>query len=286
MHKSLARALAALAAGALTATVPAMVPAPASAAARPPTIKVFITKGHVVRMTHHMRPGVHRFVIHSAGTSSFQIARVHPGYTDGELGHDVATGVNGGDLTAFKRFERNVTLLGGIETRRGEHGVMYVDLPRGHRYITVDTNGAAPFHHLSVGGHRVAGRMPAGPTVRAVGEIRWAGRPASIPRSGILRFANRSADNHFVALARLKPGKTMADWNAFIAKIKNGDDSAMPPTVENSGLDTGVVSPGHVFSFRYHLRPGHYVLTCWWGDADMGGMPHARMGMKRELTVR
>jgi hypothetical protein len=285
MRPSLSRALAALTAGAVAAIVPAVAPSPASASA-PPTIKVFITKGHVVRMTHHMRPGVHRFVVRSAKAASFQIARTRPGYTDAELGHDVAVGVNGGDIPSFKRFERNVVLLGGVASRPGARGVLYVNLPRGHRYIAVDTSAAAKFHHFTVGGHRVAGRVPGGPTLHAVGETHWAGRPASIARSGVLRFANRSTDNHFVALLRLKAGKTLADWNAFIAKIKTGDESAVPPAIQSSELDTGVVSPGHVMAFRYHLRPGHYILTCWWGDADMGGMPHAFMGMNRELTVR
>ena len=47
-----------------------------------------------------------------------------------------------------------------------------------------------------------------------------------------------------------------------------------------------MLSPGHRVAFRYHLPKGHYILTCFWPDADMGGMPHAFMGMYRQLNVR
>jgi hypothetical protein len=286
MSLSRVRLATVLVAGVSLVTLPVAVTAPAGASSRPATVSVFITKGHAVRMAHHLRPGVHRFVVRSAGESSFQIVRTRPGYSQAELAHDVAVGVNGGDMTAFRRFERNVTLLGGIATRHGERGVMYVDLPRGKRYLAVDTNAAPRFHHFTVGGHRLAGRLPSARTISAVGATRWGAQPRVIARSGTLRFANRSSENHFIALARLQPGKTLADWNAFIAKAKAGDESAVPPVSETGEIDTGVVSPGHVFAFRYHLPAGHYVLTCWWGDADMGGMPHAFMGMNRELVVR
>lgn len=52
------------------------------------------------------------------------------------------------------------------------------------------------------------------------------------------------------------------------------------------GLDTGVVSPGHRMALEYQLPKGHHVLTCFWPDAEMGGMPHMFMGMYRALDVR
>ena len=37
---------------------------------------------------------------------------------------------------------------------------------------------------------------------------------------------------------------------------------------------------------KYRLPKGNYVLTCFWPDASMGGMPHAFMGMYRVVKVR
>jgi hypothetical protein len=39
-------------------------------------------------------------------------------------------------------------------------------------------------------------------------------------------------------------------------------------------------------TMRYSLSHGHYVLLCWWPDAEMGGMPHAFMGMFRGITLK
>ena len=37
---------------------------------------------------------------------------------------------------------------------------------------------------------------------------------------------------------------------------------------------------------NYRLPRGNYVLVCFWPDANMGGMPHAFMGMYRGIKVK
>lgn len=282
-------ALGMLAAGAFT-TVTAT---SADAASATPTIKVFITKGHEVRMTTHMRPGVHRFAVRSAKSASFQIAQARPGYTKAELSRDVNTGLNAdkADLKALKRFERNVTLLGGVPSKPGERGVLFVDLPAG-RYFAVDTNAhvqrASDILTVRVGGHRLAGAMPrATATIRAIHEADWAPSPKTIATSGMLRFTNASQDNHFIDIAPLAPGKTMKDFTAWMDKVKKGENAGPPPVdMQAKFLDTGAVSPGHTMTMRYSMPKGDYVMLCWWPDAEMGGMPHAFMGMYRGIKIR
>lgn len=46
-----------------------------------------------------------------------------------------------------------------------------------------------------------------------------------------------------------------------------------------------MVSPGKSMTMRYSLPPGNYVMICFWPDADMGGMPHAFMGMYRGIRI-
>ncbi|HET7387478.1 MAG TPA: hypothetical protein VFJ19_12525 [Nocardioidaceae bacterium] len=270
--------------GAVAATTLSLMSTPVAAdAAQSHTIQVYITKHRVVHMTSGMHPGVHRFEIRSGKVSAFQLAWVRRGYSDRELARDAAAGPNGGDLKALKRFTRNVTLLGGVTSVPGTRTVMYVDLHRGGRYVAVDTNAPdTPFHHFSVGGQRVSGQMPATRTIRAVGEDRFAARPHSIARHGLLTFVNKSDADHFITTGKLLPGKTVKDFAAWTK------DPSGPPPIDESvqGLETGVVSPGHRFAFSYSgQKAGRYVLTCFWSDVDTG-MPHAFMGMYRGITVR
>ncbi|HEY6933997.1 MAG TPA: hypothetical protein VI452_11395 [Marmoricola sp.] len=284
------RSIAAASAGMLAAgTLATVALTPGTADAAPaPAVHVRVIHHHV-HMTDVVRPGVRRFVIRSPRAASFQIIRKTRGYTERQLVHDVNTGMNGGNTRAIKRFERHVTLLGGIASSHNHPGTMWLNLPRG-RYIAVDTNThrtrLSQLFEFRVRGARVPGAMPAGRRITAIKETTWSARPKAIPTRGVLRFVNRSQDNHFIALAKLAPGKTVADFKAWIDATMQGQQ--VPPPIDMSApeVDTGAVSPGHRFAFHYRLPKGHYILTCWWPDADMGGMPHAFMGMYRQLDVR
>lgn len=283
------RPVAAIAAAGLLSTGLVAVQTGSAEAVAGPTIRVFVGSHSYVHMTRQMRPGVHRFVVKSAKSVAFQVLRPHRGYTKAEAAHDVNAGLNGGNVAALKRFERNVTLLGGVSANKDHPGVGWIAVPRG-RVWAVDTNPARTFakkiRTFMVHGTRVDGNARATYILRAVDEHMWANRPHSIPGHGVLRFANRSVDNHFIAMARLLPGKTIADFKAWVDAITSGKDPGAPPIEENVGLDSGVVSPGHAMAMHYFLPPGKYVLTCFWPDAGMGGIPHAFLGMYRELTVR
>jgi hypothetical protein len=283
-----------LAAGAVVAamTVTGLTsPAPASASvAHAKTIKVHITATSMVRMTQRMHPGLHKFVVRSGKDAAFQLVKARAGYTKAEAAHDANAGLNAGHVAAIKRFERNVTLVGGVSSSAHHPGVLWTRLHRG-KYWALDTNPqflrARKIVTVHVGGARVAGRAPRANTViRAIHETEWAPRPRTIARQGVLSFRNNSVDNHFIAMAKLLPGKTVADFAAWVDSITSGQNPGPPPIDEAVGVDTGVVSPGHRMSARYSLPAGNYVLACFWPDADMGGLPHAFMGMFRGIRVR
>ena len=129
--------------------------------------------------------------------------------------------------------------------------------------------------------------IPSAPTIQAINAVDWSANPKSIPVKGTLKFKNSSEDNHFVGMARLKDGKTMADFDAWIKKAASGQNPG-PDPVDGSApeIDTGVLSPGKSMAQKYKLIPGTYVIICWWPDADMDNMPHAFMGMYRGITVK
>lgn len=251
------------------------------------SVHVRINANHQVSMPARLRPGVHRFVIRSAKTSSFQIVKPRAGYTKRELSRDV--GVMFNDVKAFKRFERNVRLFGGVPSRPGERGVMRVRLRAGH-YWVVDTNDRkttpADIADLRVGGEWTGGRIGGTATLRAINEVEFAKRPRSIASKGLLRLRNDSVDNHFFEIAKLARGKTLKDFRAWIKGVQQGEQAPPPINEKARSIDSGVISPGLAMSMRYRLSPGRYVVICWWSDADMDLMPHAFMGMYRGLRVR
>jgi hypothetical protein len=251
------------------------------------TVHVRIDANRQISMPDVLRPGVHRFVVRSAKTSSFQIVKPRAGYTKREVSRDVAAMF--GDPKVLKRFERNVRLMGGIPSRHGEPGIMWARLHGGH-YWVVDTNDStmtpADITDLRVRGRSIGGRLGGDATLRAINEVDFAKRPSSIARAGRLQLRNDSADNHFWEIAKLQPGKTVKDFRAWINGAMNGEQAPPPLDEKARSIDSGLLSPGEAMSLRYRLTPGRYVLVCWWPDADMDNMPHAFMGMYRGLRVR
>lgn len=284
-RSSLRTTAAALLSGVLTATaLTAVTTIPAAAAAEAPTVRVWITKYRNIKMPNAIRPGVHRFVVRSAKSSGFQIARARPGYTKLELKRDVRRGLEQGKPRAFKRFERNIELRGGVPSGPGDRGVMWARLRPG-TYWAVDTNGPALARKIEtfhVAGAPVRGRLPGAKILVASGEHDWANRPLVIPNSGRLRFYNPSGQSHFIDLVRLLPGKTVADFAQWI----EGGFQGPPPVDFDRAVSSGVLDSGRVMSLKYRLPPGNYILACFWPDPDEQMTPHALMGMYRQIRLR
>lgn len=285
LRSPLRSAAAGVLSGVLTVTaLTAVTTTAADAATHASTVRVWITKHRNIKMPDVVRPGVHRFVVRSAKSSGFQIARARPGYTKLELKRDVERGLEQGKPRAFKRFERNVELRGGIPSAPGDRGVMWARLQPG-TYWAVDTNGPALARKIEtfrVAGSSVGGRLPGAKILVASGEHDWANRPLVIPNSGRLRFYNPSGQSHFVDLVKLRPGKTVADFAQWL----EGGFQGPPPVNFDRALSSGVVDSGRAMSMKYRLPPGNYILACFWPDPDMQMMPHALMGMYRQIRLR
>lgn len=272
-----------------TATTASAATAARSAAAAPPTVHVFVSGDHTIKMPTRLRPGMHRFVIESERDAAFQLATAAPGYTKAEAMRDVFRGLNRGNVRAERRFEANVTLYGGAPSSADKAGTMWESLPAG-RYWALDTNArrTPPRNVLTVrvAGRPLTGHVRSGAKIRAINETDWAPQPKTIARQGRLTFRNDAADNHFLILARLAKGKTMKDFAAWVKKAANGGQAPPPLNFNAPGLDTGVISPGKRMVVKYDLPAGRYAMFCFWPDADMGGMPHVFMGMFRGLRLR
>ena len=253
-------------------------------AERAAAVQVSISSTHVLTMPTTLRPGVNKFVISSVKDGGFQLLKAKAGYTPEKAAADINAAFGKNDMKALKRFEANTTFLGGVASSAGGTATTWLKVPAGEVWA-LDTNpqktDPAKIVDLTVTGEPTGADLPTVPTLTAIKDTVWANKPASIPAKGTLKFKNKSVDNHFVVMAKLAKGKTIADFAAWV------DKQAGPPPLDNSepGIDSGVLDPGKAMALKYHLSKGNYVLTCFWPDADMGGMPHAFMGMFRGIRV-
>lgn len=249
------------------------------------TVSVSITAAHNVTMPATIQPGVNEFrVTTEAKRSGFQLVQLAEGYTLDEAIADI-DGFDKGKIKALKRFEANVTLLGGVNVRPGKVGKLSVNLPVGSYYAAdIEKNRPSAFTAFTVAGADTGASMPAGSTVKAVKSASWAKGPKSIANRGMLTFKNYSDQNHFVGLVKLKKGKTAKDFAAWIDAAMEGEEGP-PPVDFRVAFDGGLVSPGQTVVMNYKLPKGDYILACFWPDASMGGMPHAFMGMYRGIKL-
>jgi hypothetical protein len=270
-------------------TVTTAAAAPRTSAAAPTqSVEVFIRRDNTVVMPAQIRPGVSKFVIRSRRAAGFQIVQAAPGYTKQEAARDINASFTNENLKPFRRFEANLTLLGGMPSTRKKSATMSVKLPEG-TYWALDTMPRrlrpAKILTFTVSGESVGGRL-SGQVIRATGEHTWGKVTPRIRTQGRLWFQNTSDANHFLEIARLARGKTMKDFRAWVNQVRQGNEMAEPPlNFRAPSLDTGVISGGKSMALKYRLPAGRYVLLCWWPDVDMGGQPHTILGMYRGLRV-
>lgn len=273
-------------AGVLVASVLPGVGVATAYAAGAPTTRVTVTADRTVQMPTQLRPGVRRLVIDSERMADLQIIKPHAGYTKREFVRDARAIFE--DPEGLKRFEASVDLVGGVGSTRSEHGVMWARLTVG-KYWVLDVTPrrilAGKVLTVQVGGDSVGGVLPLRTRLRAVNEVDFGPAPRTIPRAGILTLRNDSTDNHFFSAAKLKRGKTVADFRAWVEDLMAGNERPAPVRW-NVGFDSGVVGPDHAMAMQYRVPRGRYVLMCWWPDAEMDNMPHVFMGMYRGLRVR
>ncbi len=284
--RAIATSLALVGAATLTA---AATTAPAQSAASTPPVAVSISNTRVVTMPTTIQPGVNTFKVTTANKrgSGFQLVQAAAGYSAADAARDIEKGLDGGNVKAIKRFEANVTLLGGMSVNKGKTGTLVVDLDPGTYWaLDTNTNDAGKFFAFTAEGADTGNVVPeAGATLKAVQDSKWAGKPASIPNQGLVTFKNAASNNHFIAMAKLKKGKTYKDFKKWLAAAQQGPPGPSPVNF-GLGINSGVVSPGHSATFRYNVPEGDYVMLCFWPDASMGGMPHAFMGMHRVITLK
>jgi hypothetical protein len=93
-----------------------------------------------------------------------------------------------------------------------------------------------------------------------------------------IRVENKGPQLHELTIERLAPGKTLADWQVWMA----GGMRGTPPSQPAGGF-TGP-DKGKVGWLRVTLVPGNYLLNCYVPDVK-DGKPHFTRGMVQQITV-
>ena len=151
------------------------------------------------------------------------------------------------------------------------------------RYLAIGEDGLNPglggFKVFDVAGVPFSGGLPAaGASIQMYDDgFRI---PKKIDGNGLLRIENIGRNEHFIIGIRLDKGADPADVKR---KLIAGEDFEPPGEFVSI---IGVVSPGTTNVIQANLKPGAYVLACFYGDRASVGHGHNTFGMVRQATVR
>lgn len=256
--------------------------APVARAAATPHITATLTKKTVrLKGADNIRPGRVKLSVNGKGVVEF--AMFKRGYDVDDFAADVNKFGAKNDIKALKRALANTTILGGF----GGGGSGTIVLPRAGSYtpFAIGPRGVIAGKPLIVRGAKRASRTPKvdGRIIAKDGPS-WGGA-SELPKKGTFLFKNRRSTGqpHFVILQQVAEGTTTDQVLQF---LQTDDGSSPPPSwVLPASMETGSISSGKSLTAKYDLPAGQYVVMCFFPDADMGGMPHALMGMLRMIHL-
>ena len=129
-----------------------------------------------------------------------------------------------------------------------------------------------------------AAEEPAAPTEVSIVARDYAVDVPATFKGGLATFSytNAGKEPHFVAFAKIAPGKTLDDVKAVITAPPSGTPPTGPPPFEEVfGVATG--DPGVTGKMTGNVPAGTYALYCAIPSPD--GVPHAAKGMITQVTV-
>jgi hypothetical protein len=240
------------------------------------SISVKVAKKTItVRGAKGLDAGRIKVEVNGRGTGEFLM--FDKGYDFKDFSKDVGKFEQKNDIKALKRALRNTEILGGFMP--GSSGTIVLPKAGDYTVFSFASRGHAEFS-------AAAGKSSPAPQhdAKIVGRTgpKWGGNTA-LPKKGTLLFKNAdSTVPHFVLMQQVAEGTTIDQVLEFFMSEEQGP----PPEWFLPGyLETGSLSPGRSMTMNYKLPPGQYVLTCFFPDPKMQGMPHAFMGMIEMVTV-
>jgi hypothetical protein len=254
--------------------------ATATTRAAMPHLTATLTKKTIrVKGADGLRAG--RVHIEVTGRGIVEFVTFKKGYDVADFTKDVNKFGAKNDTKALKRAIARSTIVGGFSG--GGSGTIVFPRPGAYTPFSLGERGIVTGKTLVVRGPARSSSTP-----RTDGRIlakrgpAWGGA-STLPAEGRFLFKNKrsAAMPHFVAMQQVAPGTTTDQVLEFL----QSEDGPPPPWLMPGSFETGTLSPGRSLTADYDLPPGQYVVMCFFPDPDMGGMPHALMGMLRMVTL-
>ena len=242
-------------------------------------ITVTLSKGTTtVSATDTLVSGLTRITARNTGKApvDFALTRIKPGKTFADLTAELNRSSEVPEGTT-------ATLTTFFGLAPGRTFVTTINLPPGD-YVTTQPpagKGLGPAAQFSIANGSAGGSPPA--TTGTVQLYDYGiTAPASIKGRGTLKINNIGSNYHFLVGIRLNPG---VDADKVISDLRTGAGGNGPPPGEFVSI-IGVVNPGSINYVNTRLKPGRYVIACFYADRHSAGHDHSGYGMERKLTVR
>jgi hypothetical protein len=249
-----------------------------SARAAMPHITALLTKKTIrLKDADGLRAG--RVKLSVLGRGPVEFAMFKAGYDVADFTADVNKFGAKNDVKALKHALKNTTIIGGLAG--GGSGTVVFPKAGAYTPISLGERGLVTGKTLVVDGPKRSSKTPSTDgSIIAKNGPSWGGA-SQLPTKGRFQFKNKADQPHFVLLQQVVEGTTT---DQVLSYLQSGDE-APPPWGLQAGMETGTLSPGHSMTVDYDLPAGQYVVMCFFPDPEMGGMPHALMGMLRMIHL-
>ncbi|GAA2112519.1 hypothetical protein GCM10009726_29320 [Nocardioides furvisabuli] len=252
----------------------------AARAAMPHLVATLTKKTIRVKGPRSLRAG--RVHLEVKGPGIVEFVTFKKGYDVDDFTADVNKFGAKNNMKALRRAITRSTIVGGLAG--GGSGTIVFPRPGAYTPFSIGERGLVTGRTLVVRGPARSSSAPrTDGVVLAKGGPAWGGA-SGLPAEGRFLFKNKRSSGmpHFVVLQQVASGTTTDQVLDFLQSEEQGP----PPSWLLPGeLATGTLSPGRSMTVDYELPPGQYVVMCFFPDPDMGGMPHAMMGMLRMITL-
>jgi hypothetical protein len=242
-----------------------------------PTVEVAVTPSRMaVTGADALRPGPLRLTFASSGRRArdLSVFELKEGVTVDDVERRLRT------LRSADAAERYGKLVAGGAVARGASYTTTFEARAG-TYLLLDTTQQPALRaQFTVGGEPGTAVAPEPDRTVGLREYRF-DMAATLPRRGVVRFANRGDELHFALALRLTRA---ASTRSVLRQLREGRDDirGLGPATEPLGL----VSGDTVNDVEVRFRPGRYVLVCFYGDRESQNRPHSTLGMARGFRVR
>jgi hypothetical protein len=242
-----------------------------------PTVAVTVTPSKMtVTGAEALRPGPVRLAFESPGRRArdFTVFELKEGVGVDDVQRRLRT------LRQAVDAERYGKLVGGGAVARGASYATTFEAKAG-TYLLLDTTQQPVLRaQFTVDSEQGTAVAPEPDQTVGLREYRF-DLPATLPRRGVVRFANRGEELHFALALRLRRGTSTS---RVVRELRQGREE-----IAGLGQGTeplGLVSGDTVNDVEVRFQPGRYVLVCFYGDRESRNRPHSTLGMARGFRVR